>query len=78
MTYGVSTGGEEKRGASLLTWGLGQPEDPAKVTKEWPERWEENWWVHGPGSQRKTLFQRLLQLTMSNATKKSSEMKTKH
>ena len=38
---------------------------------------EENWWVQGPGSQRKTLFQGLLQLTMSNATKKSSEMKAK-
>lgn len=69
----------EKRSVGLLfsrgAWD--NQEDPAKVTKEWPERWEENWWVQGPGSQRKTLFQRLLQLTMSNATKKSSEMKTK-
>lgn len=49
----------EKRSVGLLfsrgAWD--NQKDPAKVTKEWPEKWEENWWVHGPGSQRKTLFQ---------------------
>lgn len=69
----------ERRRGSVRSGVWGDEEDPAKVIRRSGQRrGKRARGVQGPESQLRKLFQELFQLTMSNATKKSSKIKTKN